>query len=66
MQHYIEHATVEELKATLAHFERNRAIWGWHDHSSLASHGILAAMVGVIYDSIVLRLKVKLVRMCNN
>ena len=50
-----EHATVEELKATLTHFERNRTIWVWHDHSSLASHGILAVMVGVVYDSLVFK-----------
>ena len=28
-----EHAAVEELKAALTWFERNRTIWVWHDHS---------------------------------
>ena len=48
-------ATVEDLKAQLTRFERNRSIWMWHDHSSLASHGILAVMVGVLYDPVVFR-----------
>ena len=30
-------------------------IWIWHDHSCLASHGILAVMVGVVYDPIVFK-----------
>ena len=47
-----EKATLEELKRLLAMFERNRTIWIWHDHSSLASHGILAVMIGVVYDPI--------------
>ena len=53
--HRYKNATVEELKAALTRFERNRTIWVWHDHSSLASHGILAVMVGVVYDSIVFK-----------
>ena len=53
--HQLKHATKEELKAVLAQFERNRTIWIWHDHSSLASHGIVAVMVGVVYDSIVFK-----------
>ena len=53
--HQFKHATIEELKAILAQFERSRTIWIWHDHSSLASHGILAVMVGVVYDSIVFK-----------
>ena len=48
-------ATVEELRACLTKFERNRKLWVWHDHSSLASHGILAVMVGVVYDSLVFK-----------
>ena len=50
-----EHATVEELKAALTKFERSRTMWIWHDHSTLASHGILAVMVGVVYDSLVFK-----------
>ena len=57
--HHYENATVEELKAALTRFERNRTIWVWHDHSSLASHGILAVMVGVVYDSIVFKTDVE-------
>ena len=53
--HQLKHATKEELKAVLAQFERNRTIWIWRDHSSLASHGIVAMMVGVVYDSIVFK-----------
>ena len=48
-------ATVEDLKGSLRKFERNRTIWFWHDHSSLASHGVLAVMVGVVYDSLVFK-----------
>ena len=36
--------TAEDLKVLLK-FEQSRTIWIWHDHSSLASHGILAVMV---------------------
>lgn len=50
-----EKATLAELKCALTRFERNRAIWIWHDHSCLASHGILAVMVGVVYDPIVFK-----------
>ena len=46
-------APLEELQARLTHYERNRMLWVWHDHSSLFSHGILALMVGVLYDPIV-------------
>ena len=46
-------APLEELKARLTHYERNRILWVWHDHSTLVSHGILALMVGVLYDPIV-------------
>jgi hypothetical protein len=28
-------------------------LWLWHDHSSLVSHGVVAVMVGVLYDPIV-------------
>ena len=56
---YSKHAylndTVEDLRALLKKFERNRTIWIWHDHSTLASHGILAVMVGVVYDSLVFK-----------
>ena len=31
-------APLEELKARLIHYERNRMLWVWHDHSSLVSH----------------------------
>ena len=50
-----EDTTVEELRAALTQFERNRTMWIWHDHSTLASHGILAVMVGVVYDSLVFK-----------
>ena len=50
-----EHAAVGELKTALTQFERNRTMWIWHDHSTLASHGILAVMVGVAYDSLVFK-----------
>ena len=53
--HQFVNAPVEDLKACLAKFERNRTIWFWHDHSSLASHGVLAVMVGVVYDSLVFK-----------
>ena len=33
---------LEELKTRLTHYERNRMLWVWHDHSSSVSHGILA------------------------
>ena len=53
-----EHAAVEDLKTALTRFERNRTMWIWHDdHSSLASHSILAVMVGVVYDSLVFKTK---------
>ena len=29
-----------------------RSLWMWHDHSSLASHGIIAVMVGVVYNPV--------------
>ena len=48
-----ENLSLEELKHLLSKYERTRTIWIWHDHSSLASHGILAIMVGVMYDPIV-------------
>ena len=53
--HKFADATEDELKALLTQFERNQTIWIWHDHSSLASHGILAVMVGVVYDSLVFK-----------
>ena len=30
-------------------------IWIWHDHSCLVSHGIVAVMIGVVYDPIVFK-----------
>ena len=30
-------------------------IWIWHDRSCLASHGIVAVMIGVVYDPIVFK-----------
>ena len=39
--HQFAHATEQELKALLAQLERNRTIWIWHDHSSLASMAVL-------------------------
>ena len=50
-----EEANLDKLKCVLTKFERNRAIWIWHDHSTLASHGILTVMVGVVYDPIVFK-----------
>ena len=29
-----------------------RSLWMWHDHSSLVSHGIIAVMVGVVYNPV--------------
>ena len=40
-------------KHILTHYERNRMLWVWHDHSTLVSRGILALTVGVLYDPIV-------------
>ena len=45
-----EEATLEQLKCFLTKFEWNRIIWIWHDHSCLASHGIVAVMIGVAYE----------------
>ena len=28
------------------------SLWMWHDHSSSASHGIIAVMVGVVYNPV--------------
>jgi hypothetical protein len=44
--------STEELRQLLAHHESKRSLWIWHDHSSLASHGIIAVMVGVVYDPV--------------
>ena len=60
MQQYAN-MTVEDL---LMKFEQSRNIWIWHDHSRVALHGILAVMVGVVYNSLVLTLRVKLGEMC--
>ena len=46
---------MEDLRTLLKTFEQNQTIWIWHDHSTLASHGILAVMVGVVYDSLVFK-----------
>ena len=46
---------MEDLRTLLKKFERNQTIWIWHDHFTLASHGILAVMVGVVYDSLVFK-----------
>ena len=54
-----EKVNLDELKCMLAKFECNRAIWIWHDHSTLASHGILAVMIGVMYDLIVFKTESK-------
>ena len=45
-----EEATLEQLKSFLTKFEWNRMIWIWHDHSCLASHGIVAVMIEVAYE----------------
>ena len=55
--HQFKHAKEKELIAVLAQFERNRTIWIWHDYSSLASHGIVVMMVGVVYDSNVFKVE---------
>lgn len=43
---YLKHAfsndTVEDPRILLNKSERNRTIRIWHDHSTLASHGLLA------------------------
>ena len=44
--------STEELRVLLAQYERRRSLWVWHDHSSLASHGIIAVMVGVVYNPV--------------
>ena len=54
MQQYANIA-VEDLKALLMKFEQSQTIWIQHDHSSLVLHGILAVMVGVMYDSLVFK-----------
>ena len=36
-------------------FEQSQTIWIQHDHSTLALHGILAVMVGVVYDTLVFK-----------
>ena len=51
--HQYANITVEDVKVLLVKFERSQTIWIWHDHFSLASHGILAVMVGVVYDLLV-------------
>ena len=45
--------STDELKEILTHNERSRSLWVWHDHSSLVSHGIIAVMIGIMYDPIV-------------
>ena len=40
----------DELRESLTHNERNRSLWVRHDHSSLVSHGIIAVMIGIMYD----------------
>ena len=64
--HHNENATVEELKAALTRLKRNRMIWVWHDHSSLASHGILAVMVELSMVQLCLRPRVKWTSRCRN
>ena len=54
-KHAFPKNTVEDLRTLLKKFEQNQTIWIWHDHSTLASHGILAVMVGVVYDSLVFK-----------
>ena len=53
--HQFADVPMEDLKVCLTRFERNRSIWIWHDHSSLGSHGVLAVMVGVVYDTLVFK-----------
>ncbi len=50
-----EEAALEHLKCFLTKFEQNQKIWIWHDHSGLASHGIVAVMIGLVYDPIVFK-----------
>ena len=45
--------STDELREILTHNERSRSLWVWHDHSSLVSHGIIAVMIGIMYDPIV-------------
>ena len=42
-----------------------RSLWMWHDHSSLASHGIIAVMVGVVYNPVLFCLGLSL-QVCKN
>ena len=58
MQQYAN-MTVEDL---LMKFEQSRTIWIWHDHSRVALHGILAVMVGVVYNSLVFNTESKVGR----
>ena len=44
--------STEELRQLLAQHESKRCLWMWHDHSSLASHGIIAVIVDVIYNPV--------------
>ena len=53
--YHLSDATVEELRVCLTKFKWNCKFCVWHDHSSLASHGILVVMVGVVYDSLVFK-----------
>ena len=47
----IEHTnySTDEL---CTHNEQSRSLWVWHDHSSIVSHGIIAVMIGIMYDPI--------------
>ena len=44
--------STEELRQQLDEYESKHSLWIWHDHSSLASHGIIAVMVGVVYNPV--------------
>ena len=46
--------STDELREILTHNEQSRSLCVWHDHSSLVSHGIIAVMIGIMYDPIVL------------
>ena len=45
--------SIDGLREILTHNERSCSLWVWHDHSSLESHGIIAVMIGIMYDPIV-------------
>ena len=60
--HQFANATVENL---IAHITRFWSIWIWHEGTSLASHGILAVMVGVAYDLFVFKTENEVGQRCN-